>query len=57
MKMTKELFQNQFETQVIDVDTIINILRFDGIMFGIPVYRALEKLVIKKDDGKYYIHI
>jgi len=54
--MTREQFQNQFKTQVtFDEDTFVNILKFEEIRFETPIFRALERLIIIKDDGKYYM--
>ena len=55
MVKTKEQFQSQFETEVA-LESVEPYLQFDGITCKTPVYRALEKLVVIKDDGKYYIH-
>ena len=54
-KKTKEQFQAQFETEI-DFGVIAPYLQLDEIVCNTPVYRALEKLVVLKDDGKYYIH-
>ena len=55
-KMTRTQFQSQFKRRVVfDEDTLTNVLCFDRIIFDTPVFRALERLVIVKDDGKYYI--
>ena len=53
--MTRNQFQNQFKTEVVYDDYLADVLVLDQIRFNTPVYRALEKLVIIKDDGKYYI--
>lgn len=55
MTMTKQQFQNQFGTELIYDDYLAGILQFDQVAFNTPVYRALEKLVIIKDNGKYYM--
>ena len=51
----REQFQAQFKQQVFVTDEFLNLLRLDQVMFNTPVYRALNKLVIIKDDGNYYI--
>lgn len=52
---TREQFQAQFKQEVIATDEFLDLLRLDQVIFNTPVYRALNKLVIIKDDGNYYI--
>ena len=53
--MTRQQFQNQFRTQVIYNDELADILELDQVIFNTPVYRALQLLIIIKDDGNYYM--
>jgi hypothetical protein len=53
--MTRNQFQNQFKQEVVADDYLLEIIQLDRVFLDTPVYRALEKLVIIKDDGKYYI--
>jgi len=54
-QLTREQFQAQFQTRLEYNDYLANILQLDNVFQNTPVYRALEKLVIIKDDGGYYI--
>lgn len=54
-KLTREQFQAQFSTRIVADDYLLGIMQLDGVRFNTPIYRALEKLVIIKDDGGYYI--
>ena len=51
---TKEQFQAQFPREI-DYETVEPYLQFDEIVCETPVYRALNKLVIIKDNGRYYV--
>ena len=53
--MTKQQFQNQFQTRLVYDDYLKNILQPDSIFQDTQIYRAMEKLVIVKDDGHYYM--
>ena len=61
--MTTQSFIAQFETELSNADELIRqgILRRAGIYrhqekkFGVEIYTALQKIVIK-NNGKYYIH-
>ena len=55
--MSREQFQRQFDTEIEYTDELANILQLDGVILNTPVYRAMEKLVIVKDNGKYYCHL
>ena len=54
-QLTRQQFQDQFQTRLVYNDYLANILRLDSVVRNTPVYRALEKLVIIKDDGCYYM--
>jgi len=50
--MTKQQFQDQFKIEIIpDPD----FLEPDQVLFDTQVFRALQLLVILKDNGRYYI--
>ena len=51
---TRKQFIGQFPNEI-DVSNILDILVKDSEVFGIEVYRALNKLLIKI-DGKFYYH-
>ena len=53
--LTRKQFQDQFKTQLVYDDNLASVLVLDQVVFDTPVYRALEKLVIIKDDGNYYM--
>ena len=50
--MTKQQFQDQFKTEIIPDK---NFLEPDQVLFDTQVFRALQLLVILKDNGRYYI--
>ena len=54
-QLTREQFQDQFQTRVEYNDYLAGILHLYEVFQNTPVYTALEKLVIIKDDGHYYM--
>ncbi len=55
MAKTKQQFQAQFETRL-NIEPVAHHLQFDRIVCETPLFRLLEKLVITRDDGSYWMH-
>ena len=55
MQLTPKQFRAQFHNQVVMTDELFNLMRFDSIIKGYPIYAALDRLILKDLDGKYYI--
>lgn len=55
-ELTQEQFQEQFKIKLEYSTYLINVIRYSYTFFNTRVYKFLGKLVIKKDDGKYYMN-